>query len=394
MRDWLGSKGQRVNRSARESNSLYEGALKRAFFILKEFYSKVKDAPFYKEFIYYPIYIEKIEKVTAEGSDVYDSKYTDVTMNYSFIILSNDLTKNLKMDEIRYDENASLNFLYLFVEFFSSGEMKQSIHDFKQADYEFLIKLYQFTEKSKKEPIQMVLDLYKIIGMLNKIDTVIHKDELIGEVNKFFDGVKIDDLKKYKGLLRHKFVELIKSRSANPINIRETFIDLMNSVFNSEGLSGLYDGVNSDATRGERHQHIYNVNKYREILNIAKELVEYNKIKCNQVITDDNLEIDFRVESNDRSLDIKTGTISQKYQTFFKDYLDSIKLHIDNMVGNLIKEIGAETRIDRSIQILITDSETEVIRLTAALAAASPAGKNQAEAALREIQDICDRVNL
>ena len=168
IRDWMGSNKRRTTNSDRESNSLYEEALKRAFYILKEFYSRIKNAAFYKEYIYYPIYIEKIEKVTSEGSDIYEAKYTEVTMNYSFLILSNDLTKNIKVDEIRYDENASLNFLYLFIEFFSGGDFKQSIHDFDKNDYEFLIKLYQFIEKSGKEPIDMVLGLYKIIGIIKK----------------------------------------------------------------------------------------------------------------------------------------------------------------------------------------------------------------------------------
>ena len=111
MKSWLtGDKNaQDITVAAdRASNSIYDQVLKRAFYILKEFYSRIKNAPFYKEYVYYPIYVEKIEKLTPVGNPNSTDQYTDALMNYSFIILSNDLTKSLKIDEIRYDENASL----------------------------------------------------------------------------------------------------------------------------------------------------------------------------------------------------------------------------------------------------------------------------------------------
>jgi len=70
MNSWLGNKNpsddktnitSTINSSDRTSNNLYNAALKRAFYILKEFYKRIKNAPFYKEYIQYPIYIEKVD---------------------------------------------------------------------------------------------------------------------------------------------------------------------------------------------------------------------------------------------------------------------------------------------------------------------------------------------
>ncbi len=58
MRDLLGARGSgRTNSPDRESNNLYEQALERAFYVLKEIYSRLASSAFYRDFIYYPIYI-------------------------------------------------------------------------------------------------------------------------------------------------------------------------------------------------------------------------------------------------------------------------------------------------------------------------------------------------
>ncbi len=351
IRDFAGLKGDgRESKNDRSSNHDYEAALKRAFYILKEFYSTVSKSPFYKEFVYYPIYVEKIERFDKTGTSTEGAKTqkTNIMMNYSFIVLSNDLTKSLKIDEIRYDENASLNFLFLFVEFFSGDGMDQSIHNFGQQDYEFLVRMYQFVEKSNKEPIEMVLDLYKIIGLLDQVQSNNNQEETRRNLNKFLGTDDVGSLRKYTGLLRHRFQEMIKRGNTGDKTIRDTFIKIMSDIFDSEGLSGLYNGVDNNASRGERYQHVYNTSKYREILNLANELVEYNKLGCKQVVSDDNLDIDFKVENSTRTLDVRTGEVAQKYQTFFKDYVQSIRTYLEGITGRLIDDFKIGNSLDAS----------------------------------------------
>ena len=379
MQTWLGKKqNPPESRGDRASNSLYEETLKRAFYILKEFYAKIKDAPFYKEYVYYPIYVEKIEKVEGKGSENYDVQVTDVMMNYSFVILSNDLTKGLKIDEIRYDENASLNFLFLFVEFFSGPTFNYSIHDFDKEDLEFLVRLYQFTEKSNKEPIQMVLDLYKLLGILQKIaDTRSNPRstpgfDLTKEMDKFFKDTKIDELKKYQGMLRHQFNDYLKAKPGSNLSsksFRRAFRDIMDSIFSSKELSGLYDGVDTSSSRGQRHNYLYQSNKYREVLNLASELVAYNKLNCKDVISQDRMDMDFKAEHGDRSVEMKSQMASQKYQTFFKNYVESIRVYLRSIIQEIIQEYSVDTKVKTFVgkeiknrQNIITNEERKLSR--------------------------------
>ncbi len=365
MKSWLtGDKNaQDITVAAdRASNSIYDQVLKRAFYILKEFYSRIKNAPFYKEYVYYPIYVEKIEKLTPVGNPNSTDQYTDALMNYSFIILSNDLTKSLKIDEIRYDENASLNFLFIFIEFFSGPDFQNSIHDFDQKDYEFLIKLYQFIEKSGKEPIRLILDLYKLLGIIKQL-TVPGRNisDLRHDLDQYLKNTDVTDISKYKGLINHEFSRMISGRGqVDPQNYRRRFIELLELIFNSENLSGLYDGVDTDASRGERHSYLYQINKYREILNVAKELVEYNKLNCKQVVSQDQMEFDFKAEHGETTIETNHQLVSQKYQTFFKDYVDSIGDYLKGISSTLINILQIDTGFVDEVNTSYSDIETKL----------------------------------
>jgi len=361
----------------RTSNSLYEQTLKRAFFILKEFYKKIKNAPFYKDFVYYPIYVEKIDRIDVGGSLAKDKMYTEIQMNYSFVILSNDLTKNLKIDEIRYDENASLNFLFLFVEFFSGSKFGMSIHDFNKDHYEFLVKLYQFIEQSGKEPFKLVLDLYKLLGLVKEASDERSKGrnpglEFTNKVGKKVDEFSASNLKKYKGMIKHQIIPLIeKNASATTLSYRNlelyqrAFIDLMEAIFKSEGLSGLYDGVEPDADISQRFRYTYNVSKYREILNLAEQLVDYNKLKCDKIVTSDPIDFDFKVESGEYTVDVQSQVISQKYQDFFKNYVSSINDYLENLIQAIIIGLDIPKRIEKSLKPHTTSIGVDIQKLEA-----------------------------
>jgi len=375
MKAWLSNKdsfrNDRTMASDRESNNVYDQALKRAFYILKEFYTKIKNAAFYKDYIYYPIYVEKIEKIDVGGNPETGDQYTEVQMNYSFVILSNDLTKNLKIDEIRYDENASLNFLFLFIEFFSGSEFGRSIHSFDQKDYEFLVKLYQFIEQSGKDPIHMTMDLYKLIGLIK--DTVNKKNSSyeIGSVsNAVVDEFKADNLKKYRGLIKHRLIDILSKNRSNfgPAEAkiyREAFIDLMNSIFKSEGLSGLYNGVSSKAELNERFQYVYNSNKYREILNLAGELVKYNKLNCKDVISNDQMAFDFKVEHGEYTIETQSQIVAQKYQTFFKQYVQSISTYLEGVIETILDDLKITETIKQAASNALNANITDIAMVQA-----------------------------
>jgi hypothetical protein len=372
MKKWLGGNASRnfhSDESDRTSSKDYDAALKRAFYILKEFYKKIQHAPFYKEYVYYPIYVEKIDKINIKGGSSKSSNNTSdkkgkkdfnssdvdqntIQMNYSFLILSNDLTKSLKIDEIKYDDNASLNFLFLFIEFFSGGKFNKSIHSFDEKDYQFLVRMYQFIEESNKSPIQMVLDLYKLLGLIKQASEGKDSKLLIGNSsNNLMSDIDAGNLRKYKGLIRHNIYDIVRKRnmgSDDPKAYQESFRDIMDLIFKSEGLSGLYAGVDTKAELGERYQYLYSSNKYREILNVANELVDYNKLKRDSIITQDRLDFDFRVERGEYTIDIKRDIIAQKYQTFFKQYVESISEYLKNTVQLVLESLDIPDEISKA----------------------------------------------
>lgn len=77
-------------------------AIKRAFKNTKNLYSAISNDPFYRDNVFYPIYIEETIK---------SGNYTDY--KYDFLILSNDLVKTQILDEIQYDDRITLLFLIL-----------------------------------------------------------------------------------------------------------------------------------------------------------------------------------------------------------------------------------------------------------------------------------------
>lgn len=383
MQNWMRISKENTsleNKKDRTSNSTYDAALKRAFYILKEFYKKIQHAPFYKENVYYPIYVEKIDSVqvlpSKDASD--NSKHTEIQMNYSFVILSNDLTKNLKIDEITYDDNASLNFLFLFIEFFSGSDFQKSIHDFDEDDYQFLIRMYQFIEESGKDPIHMVLDLYKLLGLIKEANGgKSSRMTMSSKINPLSDSFEAGNLTKYKGLIRHNIFDILKKRpgSVPAKSHQQAFRDIMEIIFKSEGLSGLYKGVETGADLGERYRYVYSSNKYREILNVAKELVEYNKLVCTDVVKEDPMDFDFKVERGKVSIDMKSHIVGQRYQTFFKTYVESISTYLQGFIQTIISSLNIDTEINQTMAKLkgqwikqIEDAESTIEDLNSKMA--------------------------
>jgi len=301
--------------------------------------------------------------------NIFNIQYILKKLIYSFLIISNDLTKDLKVDEIKYDENASLNFLFLFIEFFSGAEFGGSIHDFNKTDYEFLVKLYQFIESSDKDPIHLTLDLFKLLGLIKDASmadstgsrkyTWLKTSNVISE---FDDSI----LKKYKGILHHKIISLLKKPSLSTNDKKQyklAFVDIMQSIFKSEGLSGLYSGVKADAGTNERLQYVYANTKYREILNLAGELVKYNKLDCKDVIQKDNMDFDFRIESGETTVETQRHILAQKYQTFFKIYVESITSYLEGIIKTIIDELQINRNITTTLTAERAIADGEVVRL-------------------------------
>jgi hypothetical protein len=192
----------------------------------------------------------------------------------------------------------------------------------------------------------MTLDLYKLLGLIK--DAVgIQKPSInstLGfHISKNMKTFGTANLKKYNGMLKHRLIDLAKKTEMNSTDkklYKKAFRDIMEVIFKSEGLSGLYDGVDSSADMGERLRYVYNTNKYREVLNLAKELVDYNKLDCSDVISKDPMEFDFKVESGQFTIETQKQILSQRYQTFFKDYVESISKYLESIIKTIMDDLN------------------------------------------------------
>lgn len=371
MREWYSNgkskndgTGRHVSYDSRSNGGEYEKILTRAFYILKDFYKNVSHKPFYREYVYYPIYIEKVESVSV--SNVSHSK-----MNYSFIVLSNDLDVDLKIDEIRYDENTSLNLLYLFIEFFVDPEKPvsagpststSSINNINEEDLGFLVKLYQYIEKLGKEPIVFMTELYKFFGVLQSATTNaitsggINKG--IQDISKLFATSKIDDFRKYNGVLRTQFITSMKAHSIGTDAYRKSFIQMMNTLFSEKGFVDIIGDSKPDSELMDRSRIIYNTSKYQELISLAKELVKYNKLGKDKIVINDQIDFDFHVESGGTTFDVQGQMVVQKYTEYFNNFLKKLKIKLNEGIDEF-SETQSRNNIDTSDLVKLREAKTD-----------------------------------
>jgi len=327
----------------------YDLSLKRAFYIMKEFYKNIKNKPFYHEYVYYPIYVEKID---VQRSTMY-GKITDpgsgkMLKEYSFIILSNDLDTTLKIDEIRYDENATLNFLYLYSEFFADPKYAtKSLNDLDHTDLNFLMKLYQYIEKSEVSPIELVLKLYSFLNQLTPGSTFTTTTDITAA---FKNGTDMSDLKKYNGVLKSTFFRSLQSTNGIYSNeqARESFIKMLDTLFKEKGFIDLFGEIQSDKII-DRQQYIYNANKYKEIIGLVEELVKFNKSNdSHSIIQDDQIDFDFKIQNDHYQVEVRDKRIAEVFTSRFKDLIEQSKTFVENELKLIITKFKNQFQNDLS----------------------------------------------
>ena len=337
------------DQSKSPDSKAYDLSLKRAFFIMKEFYKNIKNKPFYKEYVYYPIYVEKIDvqrstmygKITEPGSG-------KMIKEYSFIILSNDLDTTLKIDEIRYDENATLNFLYLYSEFFADPKYAtKSLNDLDHTDLNFLMKLYQYIEKSEVSPIELVLKLYSFLNQLTPGSTFTTTTDITAAFKK---GVDMPDLKKYNGVLKSTFFRSLQSTNGIYSNeqARESFIKMLDALFKEKGFIDLFGEIQSDKII-DRQQYIYNANKYKEIIGLVEELVKFNRSNdAHSIIQDDQIDFDFKIQNDHYQVEVRDKRIAEVFTSRFKDLIEQSKTFVKNELKLVINKLKNQFQNDLS----------------------------------------------
>lgn len=352
------------NTNVNRKNELYEKTMQRAFFIMGEFYKKVKNAPFYNQYIYYPIYVEKVKAVDLQSTQ--STVDLNTQLDFSFLLISNDLCKDLKIDEIHYDENASLNFLYLFVEFFSSRNSNcksssgsKSLIEMEEKDIEFLIKLYQYIEETNRDPIYTIGNLYTLLMLIKKYNDSYNKNggkedtSVVHEIRQYFNQKTSDtnddnilyDFERYSHIVTDRLLRELRNAvsTTKSVEYRTIFLKFLKILLEDKKIHNVLGDI-EDTDKYVRYEVANASSKYKEILILAKELVNYNKIEANEIYMNDPFNFEFKISKKNYRIEKLEGT-DLKIKDNFKIFIEVVGTYLDSYIRSIIPD-SDEVQID------------------------------------------------
>jgi len=323
----------------------YLDIVKRGFFILRNFYKKISNDPFYRDIVYLPVYSEKLEVLNP-------IKLTQSQFKYSFFILANDLTKNLRLDEISFNESAVINALYIFTQLFPHKKLTE----FDEKDLDKLLRVYKFFEEYRLSPIQFFTLLYRIFYVFANAKTLEEAKAAIIQMsrkapfNQIFDDAfvraLIDVLESYNS---KTFIELIKSIKGTSQSLaiesmrtnQERFWRVIETILNNKNVMSLI----SDTSRqyADRLRNLNQNFKFRDIIILFEELVKYNKIRANDIIKDTNFNLNFKLELNNEVVAFNEQVIKKKLDETFANFLNDANKYIDNLFQQKLRALNNET---------------------------------------------------
>lgn len=293
-----------------KGDRIYKAAvIKNAFKNTRNLYRAIGNDPFYKEYIFYPIYIE--EPIKAQNG------YTDY--RYDFLILSNDLIKRQILDEITFDDRITMLFLVLKCLILPT----EKLSDLGKTDKTFRMYFASFMETCKNEninPFDMFIKIIKITGKVKRKRAFSSGSLLDRAIGKVSPG-------KYQSKI---FLDLfgtdgeIKNASFL-ININQTDINnyMQEYEFTPEERAN-FSTVNRQYAQAKTHE-------YGKVLSIIDALIAFNNQK-NLVLNINETELTTKLEKVNSATgemeDIhvnKDQLINDLETMYFRAFLDGIK---------------------------------------------------------------------
>jgi len=360
----------------------YMDILKRAFFILRKFYEKASKDPFYRDTVYLPIYSEKLTSLNPRDPSRSEFKY-------SIFILTNDLLKDLKLDEVSFNDAAVVNTLYLFTQLFPH----KALTDFNEKDLDKIVKLYTFFDKVNLTPIKFFITFYRLAYIIYNIKNI---NDLEKEIQKIksdpqLSNVISDDfilaLFKYLKSKRDGIAILVdlKNLFYKRIYASDIFFSRKTLKDFSKGMWNLIDLILKDnnivslfkdiGNNTRERYHILNERvKYKDIILLFEELVKFNKKGFNDIVKDLNYELDFKVEINNNLIAFNEQVIIDKLNETFANFLQDANGFIEKLIEKKVQSISGS--VDKYIK-LAANSESEMRNI-----------QNQLTRINREIMDL------
>lgn len=408
----------------------YKQATERAFKVLKNFYIKLHDAPFYKGMLYFPIYIEKYLGDDSKNNTI-QSQY-----KFNFILLTNNLLDS-KFKDNQINSEAVVNVLYIYIHIFKidlllKGNFSgKTLTNFNQKDLILVMKFYKFIQKYDLNPVSVFLSLYDIISFARKeannhsgnIGTDNFASRLTSRTSRTFRTFDPDS-ETFKNLARKIsgiIIRDLNSMGTSP-NAGTMMVNVIEEILDHKEIYDFIVNLNEKRfTRDSRMQAVADYTHYQQIIKIFENLVAYNSLGLKDIIVDHDINFskDVILDGNPEQLNLTTikgiidtpllDTVYKKWQNSTIEFISSsfsklVKQQIDyesNIFHNWkddpeYKKIVQQTiNIDDSIRTLqneIVEKNQEIADIQSKLNPNAPITK-ELYALIKVREDLANRFN-
>ena len=378
--------------------------MKRAFFLLQKFSRGIKNNPFYKNTITFPIYVEQ----EIENNN-------KVNYNYDFLVLSNDLQKSQILDEIHYDDKITLIFLYLMLTLFPDDDINEigqsgQGHEIRVA----IAKFIEFSRKTNTDPISVMVKLIKLAGENRKRDIMKKNNTYKGVIDyvkssSFFKNK--DDLKTNGKLVDHLSTKFFKLFGSGNSKGEIKSVDFLVNEISKTDIVNFFNDLDplnledkSDLNKLEREYLAAKTVEYNKILSLVDALMAFNSVRREDIFTDLDTTIQdavIKLQSTDKDgqiLEIKINhdEILSKLETEYLDgFMKNLIMRLNSILIRLVPNIKSTTNKEYDPQESYNMLNREIITLRQELEQARNDGDyEKADSLNDEIQNLAMQMNI
>ena len=364
-------RNQRVDAQSYDNNSdtrNYLEVQKRAFSVMSKFYTELTNSAFYKGLMYYPIYVEKLEKTMRGGRN--NVTGLEQRFNYSFLLLTNDLLPGTNRP---VNEAGVINFLYMYLHLFHSPFLLNDnlgysvtpgtgLASMNKENVILVMRFYKLIQKYDLNPITVFLSIYKLIA---EAKTFINEnDDGKTNLNKANFGTSlqtrlIKNLDKYNGKhfknilenVINKMVKLFELQTGSGKTNKESIananimIEIVKLMLDERQIFDFVDDLNDRRhSKDARIQAVSDYHHYQEIIGLFEALVSFNEMTIMDIIKDTSmnfgtaLKLDNSLQDEEDRMAGLVGAIDRgDFDTAFNKFYRDLHTYIVNTTGNIIK---------------------------------------------------------
>ncbi len=318
--------------------------IRKAFKALQNMNSVIKNNPFYKDKISYPIYIQ------------HDTK--DGDSDYDFLLLTNDLIHKEILQEINYDDTVTLIFLFLKDQLYPTETLPEI--GTKGEDGNIRTNIAQFIEFSKKnntDPISVMLKLIKIAGARKEQHKPYNGLISFAKTNKALNNsISKSFFKLFGGDRKTGQIKDIQFllNEINHLSMDKFFNDGHQNVDKAKTPEGQADYIHNrhqtvssrnetaPSSKTERMYLSAKVNEYNKILSMVDSLIVFNKEKdiikdVENSISDNTVQVMMKGES--KEIDINYDELIPAVRN---NYFEALIINFIQKVNNIMMTVARQ----------------------------------------------------